>query len=172
MLIDDVLPGYDVRAVHSIDVAAPAQRVFAAVRDVTVAEAPLASLLLLFRGIRASRKRAIFEELPERYAVLAEEPGRELVIGGIAQPWRPAFGVRTGVDFRTFDEPGYAKIAVNFAFDGGRLSTETRVALTDDAARRKFARYWLVVRPGSALVRRSWLRAIKRRAEGARSVSL
>ena len=165
MLIDEVLPRYDVRASHSIAVAAPPERVFDAVREVTVAEAPLASLLLLLRGIRASRRRPIIEELPERYAVVAEEPARELVIGGVAQPWRPGFGVRTGVDFAPFDEPGYAKIAVNFLFARGRLSTETRVALTDEPARRKFARYWLLVRFGSALLRRSWLRAIKRRAE-------
>ena len=165
MLIDDVLPRYDVHASHSIAVAAPAERVFEAVREVTVGEAPLASVLLLLRGIHASRRRPIVEELPERYAVLAEAPARELVVGGVAQPWRPRFGVRTGVDFASFDEPGYAKIAVNFVFEHGRLSTETRVALTDEPARRKFARYWLLVRFGSALVRRSWLRAIKRRAE-------
>jgi hypothetical protein len=35
----------------------------------------------------------------------------------------------------------------------------------DAAARRAFAHYWLVVRPGSGAVRRSWLRAIRRRAE-------
>ena len=165
MLIDDVLPRYDMSASQSIAVAAPAERVFEAIREVTVGDAPLAWLLFLLRGIRASRGRPILEELPERYAVLAEQPARELVVGGVAQPWRPAFGARTGVDFSSFSEPGYAKIAVSFLFANGRLSTETRVALTDEAARRKFALYWLVVRFGSALVRRSWLRAIKRRAE-------
>jgi hypothetical protein len=35
----------------------------------------------------------------------------------------------------------------------------------DAAARRKFGAYWLVICPGSALIRRMWLRAIERRAE-------
>jgi hypothetical protein len=52
-----------------------------------------------------------------------------------------------------------------------RLSTETRIAATDARARRRFAAYWLVVRPGSGLIRRLWLRAVKKRAEsGALSV--
>ena len=49
--------------------------------------------------------------------------------------------------------------------DGSRLETETRVFLTDRASRRRFAAYWLVIRPFSGLVRRRWLQAARRRAE-------
>ena len=49
--------------------------------------------------------------------------------------------------------------------DGARLETETRVFLTDAPSRRRFAAYWLVIRPFSGLTRRLWLRAAKRRAE-------
>ena len=52
------------------------------------------------------------------------------------------------------------------AVDGGTLlTTETRIKGTDEEARRRFRRYWRVVMPGSALIRRAWLRAIRRRAE-------
>ena len=37
----------------------------------------------------------------------------------------------------------------------------------DPTARRRFARYWLVVRPFSGLIRMLVLRAAKRRAEAA-----
>ncbi len=40
-------------------------------------------------------------------------------------------------------------------------------AATDAAARRRFRLYWLAIRPFSGLIRRLWLRAIKRRAESA-----
>jgi hypothetical protein len=43
------------------------------------------------------------------------------------------------------------------------LSTETRVWCAPDA-RAKFRLYWLLVRPGSGLVRRSMLRSIRREA--------
>ena len=46
-----------------------------------------------------------------------------------------------------------------------RLRTETRVLATDPVSRRRFARYWMVIHAGSALIRRMWLRAIKQRAE-------
>ena len=49
---------------------------------------------------------------------------------------------------------------------GSRLSTETRVFATDAASRRRFAAYWRVIYPGSALIRRMWLRAVRLRAEG------
>jgi hypothetical protein len=45
------------------------------------------------------------------------------------------------------------------------LTTETRVYATDASTRRRFAGYWRVIYPGSALIRRMWLRAIARRAE-------
>jgi hypothetical protein len=50
---------------------------------------------------------------------------------------------------------------------GTRLVTETRVRCADAAARRAFLRYWRVVRPGSGLLRRLMLRAVRREAERA-----
>ena len=48
---------------------------------------------------------------------------------------------------------------------GCLLSTETRIKATDGDARRSFGRYWRIIHPGSALIRRVWLRAVRRRAE-------
>ena len=44
------------------------------------------------------------------------------------------------------------------------VSTETRVFANSPEARRRFAAYWRAIYPGSALIRRMWLRAIDRRA--------
>ena len=38
---------------------------------------------------------------------------------------------------------------------------------TDARARRAFRAYWTLVHPGSAFLRRMWLRALRRRAESA-----
>jgi hypothetical protein len=109
------------------------------------------------------------------FTILGQDPRRELVVGAIGQPWRPAAGrgiaVAGGKDFVAFNQAGYAKMAANFRLDpvvGGRaiqLSTETRVACTDATSARRFARYWWLIRPASGAIRRSWLLAIKRRAE-------
>jgi hypothetical protein len=50
---------------------------------------------------------------------------------------------------------------------GSRVSTETRVFANSVPARRRFAAYWRVIYPGSAIIRRMWLRAIARRATSA-----
>jgi hypothetical protein len=57
-------------------------------------------------------------------------------------------------DFAAFDRPGFSKAALDYTVVpyGTRsiLTTETRVVLTDDAARARFRRYWLLgPRPGS-----------------------
>ena len=43
---------------------------------------------------------------------------------------------------------------------GTIISTETRVFSNGAETRRRFARYWRMIYPGSALIRRMWLRAI------------
>lgn len=127
---------------------------------------PVANLVFRLRGMRGSSSVSVFERLPPTFSILAEEPTRELVAGGIGKPWRlRGGGVPRVDDFRGFVEPGFAKMAMNFRLEGRTLSTETRVFLTDETARRAFRRYWLVIRPFSGLIRRVWLRAIKRHAE-------
>ncbi len=66
--------------------------------------------------------------------------------------------------------PGFAPAVMNFRIeDAGpaacTLTTETRVYVTDPSTRRRFALYWRVIYPGSALIRHMWLRAVAHRAE-------
>jgi hypothetical protein len=106
------------------------------------------------------------------FLLLAEEPEREVVVGTLVLA--PA-GVQikeqpTPEDFKALDAPGFVKATMNFRLeDVGKdtcpVTTETRVYATDAAARRRFAAYWQVIYPGSGLIRRMWLRAIKRRAQ-------
>ena len=167
MLLDDVLPEWHFRERHRRRVQAEPERVFAAVRELTLVETPLAAVLVRLRGMRPQRDLPVLDEMRRvGFEVEAEEPGRELAFAAIGQPWRVRGGVRRrGVDFRTFAEPGFAKMAFNFRLDGSTLSTETRVLLTDERSRLAFRRYWLVIRPFSGMIRRAWLRAIARRAE-------
>ena len=183
MLIDRFLPEYGWNEVHSIEIGAAPRVVLDAVRSVTAREIRLVWLLL---GLRALPGRILGGPAPSRrsgpvldgilrsgFVVLAEDPGREVVLGTVGRFWqaRPAHAdIAGGADFLAFDAPGWAKAAMNFcASDAGkgrtRLPTETRIAVTDARARRRFAAYWLIVRPGSGLIRLMWLRAVKKRAE-------
>lgn len=150
---------------HSIRVDAPAERVLAAVRSVTLAEMGVFRLLARLRGIRMPADRPVVELAVEGgWEELVDEP-RVLTLGAIGQPWRLRGGDRPDGDFSSFDRPGYVKMTLSWRLEGTTLTTETRVRPTDAVARRAFRRYWLVIRPFSGLIRRVWLRAIKRRAE-------
>jgi hypothetical protein len=107
------------------------------------------------------------------FLLLAEDPEREIVLGTfVVAPPGTRFTVRpTPQVFRDLQQPGFAKAAMNFRVEelsSGEceVTTETRVFATEAVARRKFAHYWRVIYPGSALIRVMWLRAIRKRAEG------
>ncbi|MFL5481796.1 MAG: hypothetical protein ACJ8AK_06360 [Gemmatimonadaceae bacterium] len=126
------------------------------------------------RKPRAQRPRAIRLADFERagFHVVAERVPEEIVIGLLGKFWTPRGALRATLsidDFHKGPPNGYALAGWNFTVaarpDGlTELATETRVWCAEDA-RVKFRAYWLVVRPGSGLIRRSMLGAIRREAE-------
>jgi hypothetical protein len=185
-LLDGLFPEYDVREYHAIRVPGLPQQAFDAFKQVGPEELPLVRLLTGLRGLPARlagkrrRRPASGKPLCDRlleggFVLVAERPASELVFGTVGQFWKltgaagPAIG--NGQQFLDFAAPGCAKAAMNFRFQVGErgtwVTTETRVLATDREARRKFARYWLVISPGSGLIRRSILRAVRRRLERA-----
>ena len=183
-MLDELMPEYEFAEAHSTRVCAPPARALRAVESVPLDEMPLVRLLFAIRSLPASlggkrglpseKTAALYEQMLDfGFIRLGEEPGREVVLGGVGQMFRLRGGVTPAVgdarSFLAFEEPGYARVAMNFSVevtgDGARLATETRVATTDPDSRRRFGRYWRVIRPGSAVIRRDWLRAARRRAE-------
>jgi hypothetical protein len=148
--IDDVLPHYDAHEVHSIVCARSLDEALAT----PVAADPFVRLLFRLRGLPTNGTIAdLFARM--RFAELARTE-HEVVFGASGTPWRLGGEIRPLADAR----PGTVRIAANFLIEGGRLSTETRIDAVDDAARRSFLRYWRIVGPFSALIRRRWLRTI------------
>jgi hypothetical protein len=99
---------------------------------------------------------------------LAEDAPREIVIGTILKrPSGSTVDLTAGL-FRSDLAPGFTLGTLNFLITPGAggaiVSTETRVFASSAGARRKFRMYWLAIYPGSAFLRRMWLRAIRRRA--------
>ncbi len=71
--------------------------------------------------------------------------------------------------FCQFTAPGYVKVAFNFRFipldpQQTLISTETRVIGNSPRDNKIFARYWRIIYPGSAIIRRVWLDTLKKRA--------
>jgi hypothetical protein len=154
--IDDVLPRFDAHEVHSVALELEPARAIALALGTPIADDPLIAALFRMRGLRA---RGTIEQALTRLGLvpLARAEG-EIVFGGSGTPWRPGGGIHP---FREA-VPGRVQIATDFRADGARLTTETRILACDPAARRAFLRYWRVVGPFSALIRRRWLRQIAR----------
>ncbi|MBI2246655.1 MAG: hypothetical protein HYY39_01080 [Armatimonadetes bacterium] len=185
MQLDRFLPVYDFHEVHSVGVASSPGRVFEAIKEVTPAEMPFVGFLFALRALparllgrdslRVGEGRPILDQaLSGGFVLLAEDPGREIVLGTIGQFWSirggPSPVINSVEEFVAFKQPGFAKAAMNFLLmavpAGVQVRTETRILALDTQSRKKFARYWRLIYPGSALIRRMWLRAIERRVQG------
>ncbi len=169
-LLDEHLPRWHHRERHAVAFTGPPDQVLTAFDALTWREVPLFRVLMAIRSLgttsRTSDRRILTDFTGKGFALTAQTDD-EIVYAGIGRPWSPRGGMRrveSAASFQAFDEPGWAKMAVNFAVAGSQLSTETRVWLTDASARRAFGAYWLVIRPFSGLIRRSWLTASVRAA--------
>ena len=175
-LLENVMPAYDVHEVHSVWVPSEPDAAYQAVLTVSASEVRLLGPLMRLRTLGRSRlvsdsRAPLVDEMRKAgFVDLGARSGREIVLGAIGRFWSPLGNRPIAVsDFNGFDEPGYAKAAMNFTVeaegDGSRVTTETRIVGTDAAAARKFRVYWLLIRLGSGAIRRSWLKAIRRRLQ-------
>ena len=226
--LDEFMPAYQFGEFHSIRIQAPRQRVYTAMQQVTADEITLFRTLTWIRRLGRPSPESILNASGEKplldvakltgFLKLAEEPGREIVLGTLVAAPK---GARlkedpTPEDFKALQAPppprvdsqqpeaeqepntptesgqardvgsgqaptteegvqssqrgGFALAAINFRLEDAAngetlLTTETRVYATDPSARKKFAAYWRIIYPGSALIRIMWLRAIRHRAE-------
>jgi hypothetical protein len=180
-LLDEFIPAYEVVERHHVRVAAPAAIALAAACDMDLAQSPIIRAIFksreLILGAQPDKVRsprtllAWAKELG--WAVLAQTPDREVVLGAVTRPWdaNPVFRPLPPQEFAGFHEPGFAKIVWTLRADPINATesvarTETRVATTDQAARKAFRRYWSLVSPGVEVIRWVSLQLVKREAEG------
>ena len=179
-LLDQVLPEYEVVERHHIPVAAPVEITFRAASEADLLQWPLIRAIFRAREVILGSQAKAAEHPRGLVAftrslgwrVLAEVPGREIVMGSATQPWQAevVFRPLTPDQFRAFHEPEYVKIAWTLRVDSRRgdqcvFRTETRVMTTDRAARAKFRRYWAFFSPGIWLIRWLLLRQLRTEAE-------
>jgi hypothetical protein len=184
VLLDDVVPTYDVASRHTIRVAADPAVVYDTVRHANLSRPWLVRLMMgvrmapamLARAFRGRRPTADpmdgrCSDRPAGFTLIAESPGEEFVLGLMGRFWTPSGGlVAASADQLQLPPPaGLAQGFWNFRVErrgsGTELSTETRVRCGDAATRRQFERYWRIIRVGSGLIRGSILRHIRRTAE-------
>ncbi len=180
-LLDQFMPEYDVAERHHVRVAAPAAITLSAAADTDLQQSAIIRTMIRTRElvlgaepdpVSHPRRGLLAEVTSLGWGVLAEKPGREIVVGAVTQPWRAnvVFRGLPPEDFKAFREPGYVKIVWTLRADPSGpaesiFRTETRVATTDPAARSRFRWYWARFSPGIILIRRVMLRNLKAEAE-------
>ena len=179
--LDEWVPAWQFEEFHSLRMRATPEQAYRAIREVTADE------IFLFRALARIRNpvrrgqgenilnpragRPILEEaLAGGFRLLADDPPREVVLGTLVIWDQVSLPTDANSLRELLQRPGNAFAAINFRVrDDGNgwctVTTETRTYATDDSARHAFARYWRVIYPGSWLLRYTWLRAVKKRAE-------
>lgn len=179
-LLERFMPEYEVVERHHVCVAAPPAVTLAVAGEMDLLDSRI--VRAIFRGralilgaspddaVRPRGLLALMQSLG--WVILAEVPGREVVVGAVTRPWEPnpTFRGVPAERFGTFAEPGYVKIAWTLRADpdGPSASTfrsETRAIATDPGARARFRLYWSCLSPGIVLIRRLMLRPLKAEAE-------
>jgi hypothetical protein len=163
-LIHRFMPRYSLRQLDRVAVAASAEEAWTAVRALRRA-APLPP-------------SAGFDDITAGagFHLLAEAPGREIVVGSIGRFWQPviAFADITPAQFHDFDDPGYGKLAWCVQVDpreggGSFITIDLRVDATDPESLARFERYWWLIGAFSHAIRRAWLHRLARDLGAARS---
>jgi len=179
-LLDQFMPVYDVTERHHIDVAAPTSITYAAACEQDLMAGPLVRTIFRAREVllgsepdTGTHPRGLLAMMKSiGWGVLAEVPGREIIMGAVTQPWKAnvVFRPLPPGQFLAFNDPDYVKIVWTLRADpiGAQASTfrtETRVVATNADARAKLRRYWAFLSPGILLFRWSYLKPLKAAAE-------
>ena len=185
-LIDALMPDAEFSDTISLTVNASAAAIFDAAMQVTANDMPIAKVIGTLRylpGRIAGREAPASDGarpfipmlLNSGTVLLQEQPACEMVFGSAGkyhqltdQEPRP---FQTVQDYQTFNDPEYQQLVMSLRVEPtgtprlNRLVLEHRTHPLGEESRRKFRRYWRVIKPSGAFVSRQLLWAIKSRAE-------
>lgn len=187
LAIDTLLPDYYYNEYHEIIVNASIDEVKQALQSTGVKDIPVVLMLMKIRGISEEKKDMsdkatnnqpnpdTFNTPDFNFIVANQSELYTLMILNAsiiqkASAKTPPPVITTSEDFIAFKKPGYVKVAVNFLFkslDNGQtlVSTETRNLPITRKDCHVFGRYWRIIYPGSAIIRRLWLDTLAQKAE-------
>ncbi len=116
------------------------------------------------RGVKHDNKHIGIDQITDNntgFIVLADIPGREVVVGSVGQFWHPNIrfaNVKAG-DFAALNKPGWGKLAwaisVEPYLDGSTVCFELRTTATDRTSWDHLNTYYTLIGIGSKLIRHS-----------------
>lgn len=176
-LLDDWIPSPDVKERFRTIVRAPAGLVMDVASEFDLQSIKLVRVMFWMRerimrvSPMSARKRQglLADTKAMGWGTLIHESGKLVVCGAACQPWsgEVIFVPIIPSEFVNYSEPFRVKIAWTLEVESlgpelTRFSHETRVVGTDEAAKKKFLRYWRWARYGIISLRWILLPAIRR----------
>ena len=177
--LDRVAPAPALVETDELDLAVRPERAWEIIRHGDLGDSPLVHALFAVRTCfdrTAGRLPDLTLHLDDLksstdhpgFQVLAEDDGREVVVGAIGKVWHleiPFVHVQDAEAFRDFSEPGFVKVAwairvAPLGENDTRLTIEVRVDATDADSWSKFRRYFAVIGPGSHFIRKALLASL------------
>jgi hypothetical protein len=197
-LAEDFLPVYDVSDAVAAVAEADKAAAWQALLDVDLLkvgrETPLVGMLGALRMLPEVVGHLLHGERPARppesmrlrdlpsipiyeggWILLGERPADEIALGLVGKFWRPVIEfarIGSADEFRTFEEPGFAKTVYSLSVrelgpSKTLVSGLMRTATTDEHARRWFRRYWAFgVGSGAHILVGALVDSARRAAEG------
>lgn len=182
-MLERIAPAPALVEVDEIELAAKPERVWEILRHEDLGSSPLVRALFAIRTLpeRLAGRNAVAGSLRlddlcstlahPGFQILAEEEGREVVIGAIGKLWHldiPFVHVADADAFRDFATPGFVKVAwairvAPLGDSDSRVTIEVRVDATDNESWTRFRRYFAMIGPGSRFIRKSVLASLARR---------
>jgi hypothetical protein len=177
--IDSILPDYSFSEYHETTINASPEKVKSAWQNTPIREIAVVDLLMKIRGLPANKEEKDKVAMMNQCAGTFRTPDfcyfemdstefiTVMLIKASAQADPPS--MKSLEQFINFNEAGYIKVVLNFRIipiENGRtlVTTETRNQGLTPKDRRIFGRYWRVIYPGSAIIRRLWLDALAKKA--------
>ncbi|GDY32254.1 hypothetical protein [Gandjariella thermophila] len=172
--IDELMPAWDARMLVAADIPRPPETVFAALREIRLADLPLLGSLLRLRAPsrEALGRTPVFEGMRRVREVYLEQSANEIIQAGVGPLWSlrsPFVPVDSARTVRQHDAR-HAAFVVSYRVEprdgASRLVCETRVAKpVEPRAGRMFAVYWPTTgRLGDWVWERSLVAAVRRLA--------
>ena len=134
VLLDRFIPTYDVAEQHCVPVNAPADIAFAAACEMDLMSSPIVRAVFRLHELsmrahpppQQQQQRGLLAFIRSiGWGMLAQIPGREVILGTVTQPWQAdvVFRALAPDQFAAFDEPGYVKIAFSLRADPAGSNT-------------------------------------------------
>lgn len=181
------MPEYRMRQVNRVRVKASPAEAWKVVRALDIESSLISQILFklrslpeVFAGKTNNRNEnhqtfgiESFTGPGKGFQILDELPGEEIVVGSVGKFWKLNIEwVQINSEtFRTFNNPGYGKLAWNLRVDsdghgGSWITWDLRVNATDAGTWQFFQKYWLVIGRFSHWLRRSALKQFCKKLGG------